>query len=409
MESYVQKGKDFLRKGFTTGTCAAAAAKAAAAALFASEKLPCVSVILPSGETVSLEIAGNWQGEGWAQCCVVKDAGDDPDITNGMEVHARVSMLPDGDSRILIDGGEGVGRVTMPGLDQPPGEAAINSVPRQMIRQAVSEVMEKTGGCSGVQVTISIPGGEKKALSTLNPVLGIEGGLSVLGTSGIVEPMSEKALLDTIRVRIRQELALQEMGQKAEPVVLPKEASGMEAGSEKETEKSRILLMAPGNYGLDFLKSRFGIDPDRVIKISNFIGESIDLAVSEGAAALVLAGHIGKLVKLAGGIMNTHSSMADARLEILASNALLAGADADTCRRMLACPTTDGALAILAEEYPLDDTMSLIIEKAAGHLARRAGTGIEIGIAMFSYEFGLLGCSRNFEELLTRKQQNTFC
>lgn len=387
MEPYIQKGKNLLRKGFTTGTCAAAAAKAAAAALFSFEKLSCVTVSLPSGEKAVLEIAGCWQGEGWAQCCVVKDAGDDPDITNGMQVYARVSRFtddgitdPQNSQRIVIDGGEGVGRVTKPGLDQPPGAAAINSVPRQMIRQAVSEVMDQTGSSGPVRVVISIPGGEEKAASTLNPVLGIEGGLSVLGTSGIVEPMSEKALLDTIRLRIRQELTLQDQ----------------ECG-----QAGRTLLMAPGNYGLDFLKTRYKIDPDRVIKISNFIGESIDIAVSEGAAVLILAGHIGKLVKLAGGIMNTHSSMADARLEILAANALQAGADADTCRRMLACTTTDAALAILAESNVFHASMSRIIEKAVRYLTRRAGAGIEIGVAMFSYEFGLLGCSSHFEELLT--------
>ena len=152
---------------------------------------------------------------------------------------------------------------------------AINSVPRQMSRQAVAGILDGSGYSGSVQVVISIPGGEEKALSTLNPVLGIEGGLSVLGTSGIVEPMSEKALLDTIRIRIRQELALQEM----------------ETASANASEGRPVLLMAPGNYGLDFLKNRYGIDPDRVIKVSNYIGDSIDLAVREGAKALVLAGH----------------------------------------------------------------------------------------------------------------------
>lgn len=223
----------------------------------------------------------------------------------------------------------------------------------------------------GLSVTITIPEGRERALKTLNPVLGIEGGLSVLGTSGIVEPMSERALVDTIGVEIRMHRAQQE----------------------------EILLMAPGNYGLDFLKENYGILPKQVIKISNYIGESVDLAVWEGAVGIVLVGHIGKLIKLAGGIMNTHSHQADARMEILTAYAAVAGADTSVLQQIMQAVTADAGLELLNEAGLLEATMRLIIQRIHYHLQRRAGS-IDIGVMMFSNVYGLLGQTDNVERLL---------
>lgn len=380
-DTIVIKGQKRLRCGYTTGTCAAAAAKAAAAILLSgifSSSRTCdqtyqdVCITLPDGNMAVLELALiRAEAEGII-CGIIKDAGDDPDITNGMMICAHV-MLSD-TSGIHIDGGQGVGRVTKPGLDQPVGAAAINSVPRRMITEALSEIMNTYHYAGGLDVIISIPGGEEKALKTLNPTLGIEGGLSVLGTSGIVEPMSERALIDTIGVEIRMHRAHHE----------------------------DILIMAPGNYGLDFLKQQYAIEAEQVIKISNYIGDSVDLAVCEGAAAIVLVGHIGKLIKLAGGIMNTHSRQADARMEILTAYGAVAGAGTEVLKKLMAAVTTDAGLDILDEAGLLEPVMDQVVCRILYHLQRRAGENIQVGVMLFSNVRGLLGMSENAETLLKR-------
>lgn len=375
-ENTVVKGQKRLRCGYTTGTCAAAAAKAAAAMLFSGKICRQVRLRLPGGQEIILEPLIQEMGREYVCCGIVKDAGDDPDITNGLMICARVDKKEQ--AGVFIDGGEGVGRVTKAGLDQPVGAAAINSVPRRMIEEAVTEVMAAHDYGGGLSVVISIPGGKSRAEKTMNPMLGIEGGLSVLGTTGIVEPMSEQALVDTIAVEIRMHRA----------------------------RKEPILIMAPGNYGLDFMNETYGITSEQIIKISNYIGESIDLAVYEGASGIVLAGHIGKLVKVAGGIMNTHSHQADARLEILTANAAVAGAPAPLLRRMMEAVTTDAALAVLEAGGLLENTMTLITEKIQNHLKRRAGKETEIGVILFSNVYGLLGQTENVPSMMRRYKEN---
>lgn len=366
----VIRGQQRLRCGYTTGTCAAAAAKAAAAILLSGKSYKDISLTLPDGGTVLLEVGLVHVTADSVLCGIIKDAGDDPDITNGLMICAQVEKCQE--MGVHIEGGRGVGRITKPGLDQPVGAAAINRVPRRMIRESVQEIMMAWGYEEGLLVTISIPEGEEKAAKTLNPVLGIEGGLSVLGTSGIVEPMSEQALVDTIGVEIRMHRAQQE----------------------------KILVMAPGNYGLDFLKENYHIRQEQVIKISNYVGESIDLAVCEGASGFVLVGHIGKLIKLAGGIMNTHSHQADARMEILTAYAAVAGAETAALQRIMQAVTTDAGLDILKETGYLEDTMQLIVLRIQYHLQRRAGEQMTVGVMMFSNVYGLLGQTDNAGELL---------
>ena len=274
-----------LARGYTTGTCAQAATKAAAWMLLTGEKVRETEVILPNGETARFPIEGIKIEEGAVSCGVKKDSGDDPDITNGILVESWVERIRE--SAYLVEGGIGVGRVTKPGLNQPVGASAINRVPREMIRKELSDAAQKTGYEGGLKAVISIPDGEKLAERTFNPRLGIKGGLSILGTSGRVEPMSEQALLDTIRLEMQVKYA----------------------------EGKRYLILSPGNYGLDFLKQSYGIEETDVVKCSNFIGDSIDMAAETGYQGLVLVGHIGKLIKVAGGIMNTHSKWADCRME----------------------------------------------------------------------------------------------
>ena len=371
-EHSIRSGSRRLRCGYTTGTCAALAASGAAELLLGGTLPESMSLLTPRGWRVETELLdGSLAGE-TARCAVRKDAGDDPDVTDGMLVYAAVTRTLSG---IRIDGGEGVGRVTKPGLDQPVGAAAINSVPRRMITAAVEAVCAAHSYAGGLAVTISIPGGEERAKQTFNPQLGIEGGLSVLGTSGIVEPMSEQALLDTIALAIRQAAA---------------------TGADR-------LLLTPGNYGADYLKDRLPeLETLPVVKFSNFLGDAIDLAISEGFSRALIVGHIGKLVKLAGGVMNTHSRVADCRMELFCAHAALCGADTALCRALMEQVSTDGCLALLAGAGLREPVMESLLTAMQRHLDRRAGGQIHLGALCFSNEYGLLGMTEGAKELLKR-------
>ncbi len=371
-EHSIRSGSRQLRCGYTTGTCAALAASGAAELLLGGVLPESMALLTPKGWRVETELLdGACDGE-IARCAVKKDAGDDPDVTDGMLVYASVTRTRQG---ISIDGGEGVGRVTKPGLDQPVGAAAINSVPRRMITAAVEAVCAAHSYAGGLAITISIPGGEVRAKQTFNPQLGIEGGLSVLGTSGIVEPMSEQALLDTIALAIRQAAA-----------------SGAD-----------MLLLTPGNYGADYLKDRLPeLEKLPAVKFSNFLGDAIDLAISEGFSRALIVGHIGKLVKLAGGIMNTHSRVADCRMELFCAHAALCGADTALCRALMAQVSSDGCLALLEGAGLRDAVMESLLAAMQRHLDRRSGGQIRLGALCFSNEYGFLGMTEGAKELLKR-------
>lgn len=353
-EHYVQSGAKQLRCGYTTGTCASLAAEGAVVLLLTGRSPKTVSLRTPKGWNVEVEPEFCEHN----RCGVRKDAGDDPDVTDGMLVVATASFAePTGLEPVLIDGGEGVGRVTKPGLDQPVGSAAINRVPRQMIRDAVLEVCDEFEydpmRDGAIRIVISIPGGEEKARKTFNPKLGIQGGLSVLGTSGVVEPMSEQALKDTIAVELRQAYELQQ------------------ASRQQATEPSVILT--PGNYGSDFLAAHgwteLGVP---IVKISNYVGDSLDAAVSIGFRQILLVGHIGKLVKVAGNIMNTHSAVADARMELLTAHAAILGASRELAEQLMAAATTDAALDLLEQANLKEEVMRRIGDAVQKNLKARA-------------------------------------
>ena len=368
--------KKELAKGYTTGTCAQAATRAAMQMLFTGEKVEQVSVELPQGEKLQLDITDiqrkytDRELPDMVSCAVKKNSGDDPDITNGVLVYSQVRLSETG--QIHIDGGIGVGRVTRPGLNQPVGEAAINRVPRQMIRKEVEEACEEVGYTGGIDVEISIPEGARLAKETFNPRLGIEGGLSILGTTGIVNPMSEQALIDTIEVEMKVCLA----------------------------EKYRYLIIAPGNYGLDFLKEQYSIEENDVVKCSNYIGQTIDMAVEQDCKGVLLVGHIGKLIKVSGGIMNTHSRNADARAELLAAQAVRAGASVELARKLLATITTEEAVALLDEEQMLEPVMKLVAERIWFYLQNRCKGEILTEVILFSNEKGYLGETAGAQNIL---------
>ena len=372
-EHYIRSGQKLLRCGYTTGTCAALGAAGAARLLLTGRALETVGLRTPKG--IVVEVAPQFCrlcSETTAECAIIKDGGDDVDATTGLPVVAAVTLLPDAPRTVTIDGGTGVGRVTKPGLDQPVGAAAINHVPRQMITEALLKEAETAGYSGGFAVVIRIEGGEDAAKRTFNPHLGVVGGLSVLGTSGIVEPMSQQALLDSLQLEIHQ-AALQ----------------------------SRRLILAPGNYGLDYLAAHYPeLREIPIVKISNFIGEALDMAAAEQFEEVLLVGHVGKLVKLAGGIMNTHSKQADCRTELFCAHAALCGADTATCRALMDAATTDACLDILDAAGLKTTVMASLLQTVQLHLDRRAAGAFTVGAVLFSNQSGPLGQTTQAKTLL---------
>ncbi len=367
-----------MRYGFTTGSCAAAAAKAAAYMLLSGRQKNTITIETPKGIPYTAEILEITRGEKAVQCAVRKDGGDDPDITSGALIYAEVSLTDHTrtqatDTRIHIDGGIGVGRVTKPGLDQSVGNVAINHVPREMIAKEVLEVCDLMDYKGNLQVIISVPEGEAIAKQTFNPRLGIVGGISILGTSGIVEPMSNQALLDTIRVELNQ----------------------------RRAEGFDYIAVAPGNYGLDFMKKAYGYDLEKSVKCSNFIGVTIDMAVECGFTRMLLTGHIGKLIKVAGGIMNTHSKEADCRMELLSAFAIHEGAGADVAAKILDCVATEEAVRLLREAGKQQEVMDYAMERIMFYLNKRAGGRMQIDCIMYDNTFGELAKSKEADRWFT--------
>lgn len=369
-----------MKKGFTTGSCAAAAARAAAYMLLGGNRIEQIEIETPAGEKYRPLIEETEIGEDYVQCAVRKDSGDDPDITDGILVYAKASFreASDTEENVVITAGRGVGRVTRPGLDQPVGNAAINTVPRLMIRKEVAEIMEILDYEGTLEIEISVPEGEKLAGRTFNPRLGIEGGISIIGTTGIVEPMSTRALIDTIKVELRQQ-------------------KSMGAG---------IAVVTPGNYGLDFMKQRYGYDLDRAVKCANHIGETIDMASELGFRRMLLCGHIGKLIKVSGGIMNTHSRESDCRMELMASAAVSCGAEAGALRDILSCVSTEEAIEIYLREGIKEQCFYHIMERIGFYLDKRGAGSIDVQCMVYSNKYGLLGMTRMAEEYLDQAKGN---
>lgn len=440
VQPFISRTEGGLRRGFTTGSCAAAASKAAAQLLFEDFCAEKVSLLTPKGIFLEIKIESREKKEGWARCSVKKYAGDDPDITDGIRIYSTVSLyadkplpdalcadkpLPDGlctdkfssgvscagdasadsvyyahhwyaektgdDLILYLRGGEGIGRVTRAGLSCPVGMWAINPVPRRMIFAEAARAAQKAGFKGSVWITLEIPGGEEIARKTFNPRLGIEGGLSVLGSSGIVEPMSEPALLETIRL---------EIGQKA-------------------LEKEACLLMVPGNYGERFLAEKLLLPVEKAVKCSNYIGKALDMAVDAGIEKILLVGHAGKLIKLAAGVMNTHSKAADGRMECLAAYGAACGASREMAGQILDCVTVDEALGILEQKEGLrEETTVLAMRRISAVLRRRtevrqglegkqkAKGHVRVEAILFTDERGILGMTDGAEELVRMVSEN---
>lgn len=349
-----------LRRGFTTGTCAAAAARAAALTLFGQAPAE-VSVLLPGGGAGSapgspappgalvLPVAGTERSADSARAWVIKDAGDDPDVTNGARIEATVRLQPEG---IDIRGGCGVGMVTKPGLAVPPGQPAINPVPLQMIRDSVAAVLPSGGGA---EVVISVPDGERLARRTMNSQLGIVGGISILGTTGIVEPMSEEAFKQAL---------------------VPQLDIARAAGQQ-------TLVLTPGRRGVS-LAAEFGIPPSAVILISNFVGFMLEECVRRGFRQVLLWGHVGKLAKVAAGSFQTYNRISDGRAEAAAALAAARGADVALVRAILAAPTAEAMVGLL-HEAGLEQVWHDLARRASTRAAAYARDDLQVGTVLFSY------------------------
>ena len=368
-------GGQALRRGWTTGTCAAAAAQVAALLLLTGKAPAELRLETPGGLTFTLPVEQPHLDGDAAVCTVRKDAGDDPDITNGVGITAAVRRAPEG---VTIDGGAGVGRVTRPGLAMPVGAAAINPGPRAQITAALERAARECGYTGGFSVIISAENGEELAKQTYNGHLGVVGGLSILGTSGVVEPMSEKALVDTILL----------------------ELDSLYAGGQ------RTAFLCPGNYGADFARDTLGLDLEKAVKCSNFIGEALDHAVFRGFDDILLVGHAGKLVKLAAGVMNTHSSVADGRQEIFTAHAALCGAGRETLEGLMQSISVDACIELLDREHLREPVLARIESEVEKRLALRLRGRGHVEFILFTAKYGILAQSPGAMALCERLRES---
>ena len=353
-----------MRKGITTGTCAAAAAKAAILA-WQGQQIAAVEVVSPQGVTLVVPIAETHVnaegGSGW----VIKDSGDDPDITNGTKIAAEVVITDQ--PGIIIKAGEGVGTVTKPGLAVPVGEPAVNPGPRTMITKAVADCLPAG---KGAIVTVVVPDGKALAARTLNPVLGIVGGISIIGTTGIIEPMSEEAFKNSLvpQISVVQALGYDE------------------------------IVFAPGKIGQDIAINRYGLPAEAVVQTSNFIGHMLENAVKYGMKRVLLFGHLGKIVKVSAGIFHTHNRMADARLETLAAYAALSGAPQAAVEEILSSTTTEAAMPII-EHYQINGVYQLLAERASARAMRYVFGDLTVGTVIVTLKGEILGLDQTAREI----------
>ena len=369
MEKYIYKDNKKLRYGYTTGSCASAATKAAVWMLLKKESLHSVNLMTPKGWLLTLDVEDINVSKNRVICAIRKDAGDDPDVTDNLKIYAEVSLISKG---INISGGEGIGTATKPGLQIGVGESAINPVPLEMIRENVLMIADEFNYSGGFDIEISAPGGKEIAKKTFNEKLGIIDGISILGTSGIVEPMSEKALISSIFLEMN---ILNENG-------------------------VNQFILCPGNFGWRFAEEELKLNMDYGVKISNFIGDSFESAKAKGIKRVLFVSHLGKGVKVAGGIMNTHSRNGDCRMEIIASHSVRCGASCELLGDILDAVSTDAAVEILYDNKICDCVLDRIANEVEEKLKRRVYSEIEIGVVLFSFKKGFLTMTENAKAMI---------
>lgn len=369
MEEYVYIDGKKYRRGYTTGSCATGAAKAASYMLLTKKVIKTINIDTPKGILLTLKLENIEIKENYAQCSVKKDGGDDIDATHNLDIYARVEFIDS--NEILITGGTGVGVITKKGLGVGVGEAAINKTPRIMINNEVRKVI---GEDKGVKVTIFVPDGDAIAQKTFNPRLGIIGGISIIGTTGIVEPMSDEGWKKSLSIELEM-----------------KKAQGLDK-----------IILVPGNHGEMFIKEKLGIDMKYVVRTSNFIGYMLKEAQRIGFKQILMAGHLGKYVKIAGGIFNTHSKVADARNEILIANLALMNAPFELIKSANECLTTEEFIDVLEkDEYrEYKEIYNILSQKCKERIDTHINDEeINVEVMIFSMDKELLGQSKKAGDL----------
>ncbi|MGT2934000.1 cobalt-precorrin-5B (C(1))-methyltransferase CbiD [Streptococcus catagoni] len=369
MEEYTYVNGKKLKKGFTTGTCATAATVAALNMILNQEIEEEVRVKTASGLEVNMTVCDPSYGPQEATAAIEKDGGDDADATHGLLIYSTVTLLADQET-ISIDGGEGVGRVTQAGLAVGVGSAAINPTPRRMIEESVRQII---GPDCGAKVLIWVPEGEERAKQTYNSRLGIVGGISILGTTGIVNPMSEESWKAAITIEL----------------------------SMLYNQGHRSVVLVPGNYGEGFAVSALGLPKHKIVNMSNFVGHVLKEVQRIGFTKVLMVGHLGKFVKVAAGIFSTHSKDSDARIETLIANLALMGAPLDFLEKIDACITTEAAAALI-EEYHFEGLYQILadkIKKKSERLLRFRKPEVSVDVLIFTSERGYLASTKSLDQL----------
>ena len=365
-----------LKGGYTTGACLAAGAKAGAMIMQGEDPGDRVDIVALDGTPLQIPIASVELLAHGVKVEIIKDAGDDPDITNGTSVFITFSFLTQeqlqpvyGQSilykQILFEAGQGIGHVTKPGLSLAVGEPAINPGPRQLVYNSIKDII----GDKACLVRVDIPAGTELATKTLNPVLGIEGGISVIGTTGVLRPMSEEAFKNSLVPQI--EVA---------------KAAGF-----------TTQIFVPGKIG-ERIATSWGLPTEAMVQTSNFIGFMLEAGADHGLERILLFGHIGKLAKVAAGVFHTHNRVGDARLEVLAAYSAAKGMPTEGVQRILQAVTTEEALPVI-EEYGLQSVYQVIAARASYRAERLLFNRLQVGTVLVTLQGKLLGMEEKAKEI----------
>ena len=353
----------FLKTGFTTGACACAATIAALESLLKEQNVETVNIELPNGEKYFFDCQVKERTQNLATVSVIKNSGDDIDVTDGVEIFSTVKLNKSPGIKLI--GGKGIGKCTKKGLAVDIGEAAINPVPRINICRNVKRILSENNKTNlGVSITLSIPNGKELASKTLNSSLGIKDGLSILGTTGIVKPMSNEAIIKTIYYELKQVLS---------------------------QNIERAVVLVPGNYGQNFAVS-LGINPNLIVQMSNFIGDSLDIAQELGFENILIIGDLGKLIKVAGGIFQTHSKVA---------NLAAMGASTTLINKVMESKTTTQVIELI-KNSGFEDIYEIIANKVKDRVLKRVGLNVDV--VLFSNKTGLLSKTINEDNLIQFKE-----
>ena len=351
-----EKSKGKLRTGFTTGTCATAASKAGILAIINQQSLNSVDVILPKRDKINIQINSCNFSKDNAQCSVIKDGGDDPDVTHGAEIFVDVE-LTDKIGEIEIDGGEGVGRVTKPGLGLEIGSAAINPTPKKMIIENVKEVGSELLEKNGIKVTVSVPKGKELGTKTDNPRIGIMGGISILGTSGIVIPYSTASFA----AAIRQQIAV---------------VSSMNDDS---------VVLTTGGRSEDFARKIIELPDHSFVQMGDFSGYTIKQCARQGLKKAYVAGFIGKLAKMAAGVKQTHVKGGKVDMKFLSELAKRCDANSETIGKILGANTARNVQEIIMEDK-INGFFDEITKETWNQMRQHSEEKIPVEVILFDFD-----------------------